>query len=632
MTCSGIHREFTHRVKSVSMAKFTSQEVEALQNGGNQRAREIYLRDWDLQRPRLPDSSNADKIRKFIKDVYVDRIYAGGKISDKPPRDMQNRGVRENETRRASSYHSYSQSPPYDYQYEDRRYGKQAAALTRKPGSDRGRYEGKVSSFVYSPGRLSEQMYDDRFANDDAFSRVSDYSASSGGDPFRSGTQSPNFQKDIGFSSPPFQPSRDASSEDLRSRARGSFPERSRSAGSFRSIDSNFMSQKSFNSGGLADDVSKSEQAAGTLQEQSSFPGSSIPGSSDSLDLFNAPTVHETVSSAASIDLFQLPEAPSSLSTDLFQPSPVSSASPANAFQPSQISPTSLDFLAAIAQPQSTATSNEKLPEFSFPKNEGWATFDSPQPSAPIPSNEKISPTVLASGNEGSVGKVDLFSSLDTSTQWPSFQNSSLDGPPSNISSVWDGSLQGLTAPNASSTQKLEQLWNAFEDSLGKPPLEDIKQNGELLAGTDEASSTASQHLGLTAFEISSSDSIQRPASHGEPPYAPSVLPLMGEAESHSTDRKSNNPFDLPYDSELEENNMFLEMSSLQAALPTDQLSSNFLGGVSQSWFPPNSVAPYIPSPGQGGVAYLVPQAPSSQLPSAPAQGPVASIGGNPFA
>ncbi|WJX30018.1 hypothetical protein P8452_18600 [Trifolium repens] len=34
--CSGIHREFTHRVKSVSMAKFTSQEVTALQEGGNQ--------------------------------------------------------------------------------------------------------------------------------------------------------------------------------------------------------------------------------------------------------------------------------------------------------------------------------------------------------------------------------------------------------------------------------------------------------------------------------------------------------------------------------------------------------------------------------------------------------------------
>ena len=32
LNCS---REFTHRVKSVSMAKFTSQEVSALQGGGN---------------------------------------------------------------------------------------------------------------------------------------------------------------------------------------------------------------------------------------------------------------------------------------------------------------------------------------------------------------------------------------------------------------------------------------------------------------------------------------------------------------------------------------------------------------------------------------------------------------------
>jgi len=29
-------REFTHRVKSISMAKFTAQEVSALQEGGNQ--------------------------------------------------------------------------------------------------------------------------------------------------------------------------------------------------------------------------------------------------------------------------------------------------------------------------------------------------------------------------------------------------------------------------------------------------------------------------------------------------------------------------------------------------------------------------------------------------------------------
>lgn len=31
-----LSREFTHRVKSISMAKFTSQEVSALKEGGNQ--------------------------------------------------------------------------------------------------------------------------------------------------------------------------------------------------------------------------------------------------------------------------------------------------------------------------------------------------------------------------------------------------------------------------------------------------------------------------------------------------------------------------------------------------------------------------------------------------------------------
>jgi hypothetical protein len=35
-TYTGCSREFTHRVKSVSMSKFTSQEVENLENGGNE--------------------------------------------------------------------------------------------------------------------------------------------------------------------------------------------------------------------------------------------------------------------------------------------------------------------------------------------------------------------------------------------------------------------------------------------------------------------------------------------------------------------------------------------------------------------------------------------------------------------
>ncbi|EYU35659.1 hypothetical protein MIMGU_mgv1a004826mg [Erythranthe guttata] len=182
ITCSGIHREFTHRVKSVSMAKFTSQEVDSLQKGGNQRARELYLKAWDPQRNKLPDNSNVDKVREFIKNVYVDKKYSVENSSDKPPKDPQSLRTNEDEMRRASSYHSFSQSPPYDFQYEERRNGKHAPALTRKPGSDRGVYEGKLAGFL-GPTLFGDGGNDDRCRNEGSCPRLSDYSVS-GGSPF----------------------------------------------------------------------------------------------------------------------------------------------------------------------------------------------------------------------------------------------------------------------------------------------------------------------------------------------------------------------------------------------------------------------------------------------------------------
>jgi hypothetical protein len=79
--CSGVHREFSHRIKSISMAKFTAGEVQALEAGGNERAREQYFKDWDPVRNPLPDNSNPDKLRTFIKAVYVERRYTG----ERPP-------------------------------------------------------------------------------------------------------------------------------------------------------------------------------------------------------------------------------------------------------------------------------------------------------------------------------------------------------------------------------------------------------------------------------------------------------------------------------------------------------------------------------------------------------------------
>ncbi|KAL1300954.1 hypothetical protein HN51_045575 [Arachis hypogaea] len=82
--CSGIHREFTHRVKSVSMAKFTLEEVEAIQAGGNERAKEIYFKCWDPQRHSYPESNNMQRLREFIKNVYVERKFTGEHHVDLP--------------------------------------------------------------------------------------------------------------------------------------------------------------------------------------------------------------------------------------------------------------------------------------------------------------------------------------------------------------------------------------------------------------------------------------------------------------------------------------------------------------------------------------------------------------------
>lgn len=668
MTCSGIHREFTHRVKSVSMSKFTSQEVEALQNGGNQRAREIYLKDWDFQRQRLPDNSNVNKVRDFIKNVYVDRRYAGGKTSDKPPKDTQGLGSHLDESRRASSYHSYSQSPPYDYQYEDRRYGKLGAVLTRKPGSDRGHYVGKISSLVHSPGHMSEQMFEDRFANEGSCSRISDYSVSSGGDPFRSGARSPNFEKDAGFNSPPVQPSRDVSS--LKANFKRDVdgiphPKRTTSLGSMGSFDSNSVSLKSCNSGGLTD-VSEHDQAAGApLGKISTFPQSHGPVNYGGLDLFEAPVVPETVpSTAPPIDLFQLPEtsAASVNMSEIFQASSVPST---NTYQPAQTSsPSSLNFFQITEQP-STAILNRNPQELSIPKNEGWATFDTPPSGASIPGTESLSHAMVPA-NEGSSVKSDQFPSSNTSMQWPAFQNSGVNGP-SPSSDPWSGNLHIVQAPavatsaqvvsaasdpwpgnlhndEASAIATNMQSWNAFDDFTSHLPSEGFKPNSEPHVDACMPLPTPDQYLAIVSQETND-DGNPRVASHDGPPnmtvpsqadmgpsYNPSMFPLMGQMRTHATEHKSTNPFDFPCDSDLEQNNMFLDMSSLQAALPNAELPSPFLGGATQSWFPQNPVSPFVQAAAQGGLAYMSGQSPSAQLANIPTQEPVASVGGNPFA
>ncbi|KAL8497925.1 hypothetical protein ACS0TY_021320 [Phlomoides rotata] len=192
-TCSGLHREFTHRVKSVSMAKFTPQEVSALQGGGNASAREIYLKEWDPQRNSLPDGSNIERLRDFIKHVYVDRRFTGERNVEKPPRAKMGETEDSNGNRRIDTYQGGSRSPPYDDRHSDRR-----SSGGRSPAYDQDNRQS--SDYRRSPARaevVTDWTREDRFGN----GRRSEDRSSDGGS--RLEIRSPDSQRDSDISSPP---------------------------------------------------------------------------------------------------------------------------------------------------------------------------------------------------------------------------------------------------------------------------------------------------------------------------------------------------------------------------------------------------------------------------------------------
>ncbi|XP_061951375.1 probable ADP-ribosylation factor GTPase-activating protein AGD14 [Populus nigra] len=172
-SCSGIHREFTHRVKSVSMAKFNAEEVSALQAEGNERARQIYLKDWDPQRNQLPDGSNLQKLRDFIKHVYVDRRYTGEKSEEKLSRLRLTDKEESSENRRVVLYSGGSRT----LNYEDRQGRSERCGFSGRTDDKTFRYydderrsprysqeNTRYGGFKKSPARF--EVVDDRFRDD----------------------------------------------------------------------------------------------------------------------------------------------------------------------------------------------------------------------------------------------------------------------------------------------------------------------------------------------------------------------------------------------------------------------------------------------------------------------------------
>ncbi len=78
MNCSGVHRELNHRVKGITLSKFSEEEVRNLQQGGNQACNDLYLAKYDPSRDmKEPDGLNVGNRRKFMFAKYKEKRWYG---------------------------------------------------------------------------------------------------------------------------------------------------------------------------------------------------------------------------------------------------------------------------------------------------------------------------------------------------------------------------------------------------------------------------------------------------------------------------------------------------------------------------------------------------------------------------
>ncbi|KAI5061280.1 hypothetical protein GOP47_0023785 [Adiantum capillus-veneris] len=567
--CSGIHREFTHRVKSVSMSKFTSQEVANLEAGGNERGRETFFKDWDSQRQPLPDSNNVDRLREFIKMVYVEKRFSG----EKPlPR---NRGgdreeIYDRRPEPRPNYRADSRSPPYEDRYDDRGRRSNAGYEDRRPEergarfdekrsparfeSDRSRYERN-----YNDGRRYDerpryesrdrQPYDDRY-NEGLDRRFEDRFAND------------KVSRGYGSSSPPppIRPVKEILGEDVP-------PLRVENHGS------------QVNGGRDGSQDGRGQR----------FGSSSSFGSVDG----NIPAVAPVVKREDSTSLIDFSAEPD-------PPAPKEQSDP---------------FGLTVAQ---SAADNSN--------STGWATFE---PAAPAPSLGASAQVPAVPSIQGLLGGF-TNSPLGAAAQAPAASPvQSLLGGFANPTNVGNGNIQWAaqwTAPGAPSVDAStnswsslagpsaptmsSQPWNAFSTTGSETSSLPVPQGSRPLDSQIASNSTPAAAQVVQAQPSGRKElpedifgrSISSVHFPGGQSFTTQYPPMDGmglmPSGSYGQPQKSSNPFDLPGDSGAGQiSGEFPSLSSMHAALPTFNMGPRpapgpGFGAYGPQWSQPNVMNP----------------------------------------
>ncbi|CAL5435444.1 unnamed protein product [Camellia sinensis] len=532
--CSGVHREFSHRVKSVSMAKFNTEEVNALQAGGNERAREIYFKEWDPQRHSFPDCSNQNRLRDFIKHVYVDRKFTGG-------RSMGKLAMVKTDTKEDScDWHSGER--PSSGQRSDDRSSKYYIDERRSPG-----YKlDNVRSSTHRNRPVNFEIVDDRFRDDGYGSGKRSETHRPSNAESRARGKSPVYQKSRNVISPPVvRPVRDILGDNVPNLRVGESPEandrmdnessthgtKTESSNDPGSVDRKSQEHKRVNSGSLIDFSADLEPADPAAVPQTQQTALSIDGGNGASVQSSTKANASDASNANSLEsiFFELSAPPAG-------PVDIMSAAPGNAVAPSA-TPVALS---------STPTAF----------NTGDASASSPFGMAPMPPSSSSDSMARATDDSPNIQQ--------TSPSVGAFYNQTW------TSSLTPNAQDSSSAAAGDSSQPSSKVVQDTTSGLGSQTL------------LVETKSRGRQELPSDLFTAShSSFPAPVPSWQVHPPYGMGYgmqyHPTAMSTPAFPNSAKSRNPFDLNDDNTQAQGPMLPSMLPVQGALPNSSAPTALL-------------------------------------------------------
>ena len=119
--CSGIHRKFNHRVKSIAVATFTEKEVDNIRIGGNSVLNRRYLARYKKNKDSftLPREGDKEKIEKFIQLKYIDKKwFKDNPKPDKHEKKDKKKKKKKKKKRKKVLIESYPLSNTINIQYK----------------------------------------------------------------------------------------------------------------------------------------------------------------------------------------------------------------------------------------------------------------------------------------------------------------------------------------------------------------------------------------------------------------------------------------------------------------------------------------------------------------------------------